>query len=167
MRFSPQILPIMSINTVFLVMVMAPRAPLGFKVEHVKVLILGLHLVQQVNSDFIFRVSKCAHLSILTILHVIWISLTKLGLILLRMVKLFNSVMRFGTLLPVAHALVVSVRARNLLAHLTGVGGRNSSPILLVVMVVKAPLWVMQTLRILILVLRNKRTWLRLEFCQI
>jgi hypothetical protein len=78
--------------------------------------------VKQINCDFIFRMSESAHLSIFTAFHIIRVGLTKLTFILFRMVKLFNSIMSFQTILSVMNALVVSCTACNIGTHFTCVG---------------------------------------------
>lgn len=60
LRFAPEVLPVVGINTHFFVMVVVPRAPLRLKIEHVELSVLGLIRVQQFDRDFVFGVGKGA-----------------------------------------------------------------------------------------------------------
>lgn len=90
--FSSQVLPVVSIDTSFLVMVFTPGTPDRLKIKHVEVSVFRLNRVQQVDSNFFLRVSEGTHLSVLAIFHVVRIVLTELGLVLFRVIKLLYSV---------------------------------------------------------------------------
>lgn len=53
-RFSPQVLPIVSVDAALLVVILAPGTPNCFEVKNVEIGVFGFHGVQQVNSDFVF-----------------------------------------------------------------------------------------------------------------
>lgn len=162
LRLPPQVLPVVSINTIFLIMIFAPWTPSCLKVKDIEIRILWFHLMEHVDGYLLFGVSKCAHLAILTVLHVVWICLAKLTLILLGMVELFHPVVRLEALLPVRYALVVSCTGGNLTAHLTSVGSKSASTILLVVVIVEASLRIVLRLSVM---LHQKGTRLSLELC--
>jgi hypothetical protein len=82
----------MCVNTIFLVVILAPWTPGSFEVENVEIGVFGLHLVQEVDRDFVLGVSKSTHLTVLAILHLVRICLAKLTFIFFGMVKLFDSV---------------------------------------------------------------------------
>lgn len=48
-----EILPIMSVDTGFFIMVLAPWAPNSLKVEHVEIRVHWVHLVEELDGDFI------------------------------------------------------------------------------------------------------------------
>lgn len=73
MRFTSEILPIMSINARIPGMIsITVWTPDCFEMKHVEISVL-LELIQQVNSDFIFRVSESTHVSIVARLYLIGI----------------------------------------------------------------------------------------------
>lgn len=118
LRFPTKVLPIMSINTPFFIMIVAPRAPYRLEVKHIEVWILRLDLVQEINCDFVFRMGKSTHFSIFTVLHIVWVGLAKLTLVLFRMVKFFNSVMRLQARFASAiNTHIVILTVRNFRAH--------------------------------------------------
>ena len=164
MRFSSKILPIVRINTRLLIMIIAPWAPCSFKVKYVEIWILRLHLVEQINCNFIFWMCECAHLPIFTTLHVIWIRLTKLALIFLRMVEFLHSIVCFETLLSEWEALIMSGGAGYLWAHLACIRAKLSASIFFEIVIEETSLRVVLWLA---LVLNQKRAWLSFEFCQI
>ena len=75
--------------------------------------------MQEVNCDFVFGMVKGAHLSIFTVLHIMWVGLAEFALVLLRVVKFFNSIMglqaRFTSAID---AGVVILAVRDFWAHL-------------------------------------------------
>ena len=143
-RLSSEVLPVMSINTPFFIMIFAPWAPYRLKVEHVEVSIFRFYKVQQINCDFILRVSKGTHLSIFTIVHVIWISLAEFTFILLWMIKLLDSIMCLQAIFSTSvNTLIMILRICYFRAHFTGVRPQSSSSIFFDIMIEKASLWVM------------------------
>jgi hypothetical protein len=131
------------IDTKLLIVVVAPRAPAGLEVEHVEVMVLGLHLVQEVDRDLVFSVSEGAHLPVLTVVHVVRIRLAKLALVLLWVVEFFNPIMGLLAALTMAKALEVVCSACDLPAHLAGVVSKCPSPVLFIVVVVETSFWIM------------------------
>ena len=116
MRFSPEILPIMSIHTSISSMwSITIRAPYCFKVKHIEIwlvifwgisfiglvliFILLLYLrskfVQQIHSHFILWMCKRAHISVIARFNLWRIALTKLDLVFFRMIEFFNPIVRF------------------------------------------------------------------------
>ena len=87
----------MRVYTTFFVMILTPRAPGSFEVEDIKVRVTWLHLVQQIHCDLIFTVSEGAQLTVLTVFHVFGVRLAEFAFVLLRMVKLFDTIVRFQT----------------------------------------------------------------------
>lgn len=85
-------MPIVCVDTTLFIMVLAPGTPSSFEVENVEVWIAWFDLMKQVDGDFIFAVCKGAQLTVLTILHVVRIRLTKFTFILFRMIELFDSI---------------------------------------------------------------------------
>ena len=73
MRFSPKILPIVSVNTSISGMVgVTVRAPNSLEVEHVKVRVL-LEFVKQIYSHFFLCMREGAHISVVTRLNLVWV----------------------------------------------------------------------------------------------
>ena len=92
------------------------------------------------------------------------ISLAELTFILLGMVELLDPIVRLEALLTTGYALVMRGTGSDLAAHLTGVGAKGASPILLVVVIVEASLRVVLWLSV---VLHQKGARLGLELCQV
>ena len=162
--FSPQVLPVVSVDTIFLVMVLTPWTPCRLKVKDVKVWILWLHQVKQIDCYLLLRVRKSTHLAIFTIFHIMWISLAELTFILFWMVELLDPIVRLEALLTIGYTLVMSGTWSDLAAHLTGIGAKSASPILLVIVIEKASFWIVLRLCV---VLHQKGARLGLELCQV
>lgn len=97
MRFASKVLPIMCINTSIPWMVcITVWTPHSFKMKHVEISVL-FELVQKVYCDFIFGMSKCTHITIVTWFYFIGIGWTEFNFVFFWMVKLFNSIMRSRT----------------------------------------------------------------------
>jgi hypothetical protein len=64
--FSPKVLPVVSIDTLGLVVLLVERAPLGLEVEHVKIAVL-LHLMDKSRLKILCAVSEGAIVTILTL----------------------------------------------------------------------------------------------------
>lgn len=93
LRFSAEILPIMRVYTLVSQMIcFIIRAPYSFEVEHIEIWIL-LEFINQLNRDLGFIVSKWAVLSILAFPSTIDIWRAKLSFVLIRVIKLFYSIM--------------------------------------------------------------------------
>lgn len=143
LRFPAKVLPVMSIDTPFFIVVVAPRTPHRLEVKHIEIWILGLNLVQEVDCDFVFGMGEGTHLSVFTVLHIMWVGLAELALVLFRMVKFFNSVMglqtRFASTID-THIVILTVR--DFWAHFWSIGAKSPSSILFEIMVKEASLWV-------------------------
>ena len=98
--------------------------------------------MEKIYGDFIFRVRKSTHLAVLTILHVVWIGLAKLGLVFFGMIEFLNTIVRFETTLSVGYALVMSGTVGNFGTHFTRKGAKLSTAILFEVMEIKASFWI-------------------------
>ena len=142
MGLSSQILPVVGVNTSFFVMVVAPGAPCCLKIKHIKVLVFRLDFMKEINGDLVFRVGKSTHLAVLTILHVFWVGLTKLGLVFFWMVEFLNTVVCFEATLTVGYALIMSSTVGNFGTHFTRVGAELSTTILFEVMEMEASFWI-------------------------
>ena len=114
--FSSQVLPIVCVDALLLVMLEGKRTPGGLEIEHVEVCVLR-HQVQEVDRQLAFVMCECAEQStILTRVEVVRVRLTEFGLVLLWVVKLFDSIMR--VLAAVAkRALVVHRGIGDMPAH--------------------------------------------------
>ena len=134
MRFSSKVLPIMSVYTSISRMIgVTIWAPYSLEVEHVKVRIF-LKLVEQVYSHLFFSMSKSTHISIVTGLDLVWVGRAELNFVFLRMIELFNSIMRSKA--AIAHrTFEVSCTIDHIRADFTCVGTKRSSSILLSLMI--------------------------------
>ena len=93
MWLSPVVLPIMGIDTnVSGMRSVTVRAPYCLKVKHIEVAIHLVHQVKKVYSELFFWMSEGTHVSILTLVYLFWIALTKLDFILFGVVEFLNSV---------------------------------------------------------------------------
>lgn len=97
--FPPQVLPVVRVDAPLFVMIVAPRAPGSFEIEHIKVSVHRLDLMNQINRDLVFRMREGAHLTILTVFHIVRVGLAKLTFVFFRMVEFFNSIMGLEALL--------------------------------------------------------------------
>ena len=178
-----QVLPVVSVHTCFFVVVLTPRAPGSLEVEDVKVWVTRVNFVEEVYSYLIFAVSKCTDLTVLTIFHVIWISLTKLAFVLFGVIKFFDPIVRLEATLTKVYTFIMQLTVSNIRTHFRCICPKGSSPILLEIVIKEAPLWVVRLHQSRILyfgtisffgqgplrVFANtqKGTRLRLELCQI
>jgi hypothetical protein len=103
MRFSPEILPVVRIDArISGVVSIRIGTPNCLEVKNVEIsrmlviLTVGREFVQKVYSDLLFRMCKCAHITIVARLDSPRVALTELDLVLFRVIKLFYSVVRFG-----------------------------------------------------------------------
>jgi hypothetical protein len=82
-RFSSEILKIVSVDTLSFVVFMVVRAPFGFEKENVKVEIrmVRQQVMDQAHFDVFYRMSKRTIVSIFTSSYFIWITVTKFSLI--------------------------------------------------------------------------------------
>jgi hypothetical protein len=119
--FSSQVLPVVCVDTVFFVVILAPWTPGGFEVENVEIGVFRLHLVEEVDGDFVLGVSKSTHLSVLTILHLVGVCLAKFTFVFLGVVELFDSVVSFETGFAIRNALIVRCSTCNFRTHLTNI----------------------------------------------
>ena len=141
--FSSEILPIVSVNALVSgVGLVTKRTPNSFVVEHKKVHVF-FHLLKQVYCEFIFMVRERAHISILTAVDSVRVSLTEFGFVLFWVIKVLDSVVTTETgvtLLTLAVFEKVWTQFGNV------VGWRPSSICLLTFVVVKALLGVVVNL---------------------
>jgi hypothetical protein len=94
MRLPSEILPIMCINTsISGVSGITIRAPNGFKMKDVEIRVL-LILVQQIYGELFLKMSKCAHVSVVTRVYFLWERGAKLYFVFLWVVKFFHSIVR-------------------------------------------------------------------------
>jgi len=114
MRFPPEILPVMRIDACISGMLgIRIGTPNCLKVKNVEIcrmlviLTVGREFVQQVHSDFLFRMGECAHIAIVTRLDSLRVTLAELNLVLFRVIKLFHSIVRFGA--TVSHIAFISL----------------------------------------------------------
>ena len=107
LRFSPEILPIVRINAnVPLMIILVIRTPNCFEMVQVEIGITS-EIFNQFNSDFFTWMSERAELSIFTFVSCAGvIRRAEFGLVFVRMVKLFNTVMREWTLFSVCALLL-------------------------------------------------------------
>jgi len=91
--FSPEILPVMSINTLGFIVVFVVGAPLCLKVEHVKVLVL-VHLVDESGLEFFDTVRKAAVVAIFALTQLFGKLGAELCLVPFRMIKALYSIVR-------------------------------------------------------------------------
>jgi len=106
-RFSSIILPIMSVNAHISFMVILPiRTPNCFEMENIKVHI-RLKLLYQLNWQFSLIMSKGTEFTIFAFSRTTEIGGTELRFVFVRMIKLFNSIMRFITAFSICTFLVM------------------------------------------------------------
>ena len=106
MRFSSVVLPIMGINASGFVMFSeVKRAPLSFKVEYIEI-IIPIKIMNQLNRNILFTMSKRAKISILTFIQIIWIKRTEFCLVLIWFIQLLYSIMCFLTVVTIRTYLI-------------------------------------------------------------
>lgn len=99
LRLSSEILPIVSIHTdISQMFAFIVGTPNWFEMKHIEVDVF-LKLVYQFNWYFSLRMGKWTILTILTFIRTINIGGAKLGLVFVRVIEFFNSVMSFLALL--------------------------------------------------------------------
>lgn len=136
MRLAAVILPIMGIDTcISSVGRVTVRTPYRFEMEHVEIIIQRLHFVEYVNCKLALRMSEGTHVPILTRVNTVWVTLTKLHLILLRMIELLDTVVRPETI--ISEWAILITRSGKWTA-LTGVCTKGSSLVFSSLMVVEA-----------------------------
>ena len=136
---APQVLPIVRVHALLFVVLVWERAPRCLEVEHVEVRVL-VHAVQQIDGQLILAVREGAeHAAVLASVEVIWIALTELGLVLLRVIEFFHPVV--CQLAGIAKVALVARRGRgDERAHGRRVHGDGPPPVLVEVVVVETPL---------------------------
>ena len=133
MRLASKVLPIVCINAnIPFVLFVADGTPNSFEVEHVKVCV-AFHFFENINREFGLVVSETTHVTIVTTVHPVGVRLAKFALVLLWMVKVFNSVVR-----PIASVFLGTSFTK--IADLTSVCVWWSSAVLLVCFVVEKAL---------------------------
>lgn len=76
--FPSEILPIMCVHALLSIMLSVRQgAPNSFEMKHVEVWVFS-KLVEKVDSYFLFRMSECAHISIVTRVQTPWVRRTEL-----------------------------------------------------------------------------------------
>jgi hypothetical protein len=97
MRFSPEILPIVSIYTsISRMLSIWIGTPDSFEMKHIEVCRIFLSvrskLMQKINCDFLLWMCESTHISIVTGFNSAGVALAELYFVLLWVVELFNSV---------------------------------------------------------------------------
>jgi hypothetical protein len=105
--FSSQVLPVVGVDAIFFIVVVRQWTPSSLEVKDVKIRVFWLYLMQEVDSNFIFRMRKSTNLAVLAVFQIIRISLTKFTFIFFRMIKFFNSVVSFQARLAIRYTLVM------------------------------------------------------------
>jgi hypothetical protein len=96
---SPIVLHVVCVHAeVSLVIFFAVWAPNCLEVENVKIIIF-VELVDEIDGDFFFIVGVGTELAIFTVLSIVGVADTELGLVLIRMVNFLNVVVRFPAVL--------------------------------------------------------------------
>ena len=94
-RLAPVVLPVVRVHAhVSRVVHVAEGTPHGLEVEHVEVIVLLLHQMEQVDSELGLRVSERAHVSVLAALGAVGVRRAELDLVLLGVVELFSAGVR-------------------------------------------------------------------------
>ena len=93
LRLSSEVLPVMSVLTHSLVVLLIIRAPFSLEVIQIEVRIF-VHLMNKTSLDLPRRMSEWAELSIFTSIKVLGVSGTETGLVFLYMVESFHSIVR-------------------------------------------------------------------------
>jgi hypothetical protein len=92
-----EVLPVMRVNACITLMLLVRKGtPNSLEVEQVKIDV-ALKVLEHVYRQLWFVVSESTNIAILTLANPVWIVLTKFGLIFLRVVKVFDSVMSLDT----------------------------------------------------------------------
>jgi hypothetical protein len=114
MRFSPEILPVVRIDARISGMLsIRIGTPNCLEVKNVEIcrmlviLTIGGKFMQKVYSDLLFRMCECTHITIVARLYSPRVALTELDLVLFWVIKLFNSVVRFGA--TVSHIAFITL----------------------------------------------------------
>jgi len=88
---SPEVLPVVSVVTLGLIVLLVERAPLSLEVEHIEVGIF-LHKVNDPCLNVPHRVCKGAVFAVLTVVEVLWEFGAKLGLVFFNVVQPLNPI---------------------------------------------------------------------------
>ena len=130
MRFPSKVLPIMGVHAGISRMIgVTIWAPYSLEVEHIEVRIF-VKLVKKINSHLLFSMSESTHISIVTRLDLVWIRRAELNFVFLRMIKLFNSIMRSRA--AITHrTFKVGSTIDHVRADFASIGTKRSSSILL------------------------------------
>lgn len=115
--FSSQVLPVVGVDTVLFVVILAPRAPRSLEVKDVEVGIAWFHFVEQVDCDLVLAMGKCTQLSVLAVLHVVGVRLTKLAFVFLGMIEFLDPVVGSQTVIPKINAFVMKLAAHDVGTH--------------------------------------------------
>ena len=100
-RFSPVVLPVVSVDTgSFVVGGKVEGAPLGFKMEYVKI-IIPIKIMNQFYRNILLTMSKGTESSILTLVHVVGIKRTEFSFVFIGFVQLLDTVMSFLAVITV------------------------------------------------------------------
>ena len=99
--FSPVVLPVVSVDTgSFVVGGKVEGAPLGFKMEYVKI-IIPIKIMNQFYRNILLTMSKGTESSILTLVHVVGIKRTEFCFVFIGFVQLLDTVMSFLAVITV------------------------------------------------------------------
>jgi hypothetical protein len=105
-------------------------------VEHVEIRIFWLHLMKDVHGQLSFWMGKGTHVSILTLVETVRVTLTKLDLVLFGMIKFFDTIVRTEAIL--SKRAVRSLSDSGIRTNLARVHPKLPSFILRCLMIVEA-----------------------------
>lgn len=117
MRFSPIVLPVVSIYAeCFIMLGEIERTPDSFEMEHVEIVIV-LEIVDEIDGYVMLIVSKGTESPILTELKTVRVVAAEFRLVFLWLVELLDAVVRFETKIPIRAIF----RVFGILAEVSGV----------------------------------------------
>ena len=141
MGLPSEVLPVMSIHTVISRMGgVTVGTPHCFEMEHIEVSIF-FKPIKEVNGDFLLRMSKSAHIPIITIVYFVGVRRAELNFIFFRVIELLYPVMRLNA--AVSHrAFVVLLPTSYIWTYLTAISSERPSSIFFGFMVKEALFWI-------------------------
>ena len=75
------------------------RTPNCFEMKHIEICVFDFYFVKQIDCELTLRMRKSAHVTVLALIDFIRVTLTKLYLILFRVIELFDAIMSAETVL--------------------------------------------------------------------
>ncbi len=143
MWLPPIILPIVSIDTgITRVISVTVGTPYCFEVKHVEVWVFRFHLMQQIDSQFSFIMSKGAHITVFARIYFSRIARTKFDFIFFWVIKFFDSVVWAETL--ITHWAVLDLADSDIWTYFASINPKSSPFILGCFMIIEALLWIMR-----------------------